>query len=165
MALRTVSAIATVAALLLVSVPPTAAGQCPTCIAGDTVRQIRDTEEDQVIPVGWYSYQLAKDCVEQGSCPHLEDVAFKDVDISEEMESYEDGASFELAGSLGLPTGDIVRLWLVCSYDAAGELEDCFFDQLRGWGLSRSLGPDARELRIFVIDDMAVEYHLTVHAY
>lgn len=134
-----------------------AAAQCASCLASSVDDLVLGTDEDKVIPVSFPSFSEARDCLHhQNSCSELEDVAYKDVDISDEMESYENSASFDVFNRQLSHT----TLWVVCSYDESGSALDCWWDDRRDFGLEGELGPDARELRLVAVHSPVTEYRL-----
>lgn len=138
-----------------------AAASCPTCAPSDLVWNLVDTDEDKVIPVSSPSFDQMRSCMwSLDRCSEREDIMFKDVDISEEMENYESDAYFVLRNALVSTT----TLWFVCSFDAAGETLDCWFDDERSWGLwGEDVSPDADTLRIAPIQSPATEYSLDLY--
>lgn len=117
-------------------------------------------DTSNVIPAGWPSHYEAKQCAWKGSCPELAGTAFADVDISDAMADYEDGAVFEVSNGVANPlTG-----WYVCSFDDSGTILDCW----RGsgsWGMRGELSSDARELRLLPLHSAANEYHLRMYVW
>lgn len=120
-----------------------------------------DVRTSNVIPAGWPDYGSAKDCIFKGQCPNLEDTAYKDVDISDAMQDWEDGATFHVTNGLV----SVTTLWLVCSYNADGKALECWFDNERDWGLRGDLSKDARELRLFPVHSAPNEYELRLWVY
>jgi hypothetical protein len=137
-----------------------ASATCPTCLASGYVEKT-DIDEDKLIPGAWPTQEDAKRCIFKGSCPHLEDVMYKDVDISDQMQDYEEGAGFHVFNQLVSTT----TLWFVCSYDGDGNALKCWYDRDRSWGLSGDLSPDARELRLMPVQSAPNEYRLDVYVY
>lgn len=124
------------------------------------VFEVADADQDKVIPASWPTHSDARQCIFKGSCPHLEDVAYADVDISKAMQDHEEYAYFSVTNGLLGPT----TMWLVCSYDGDGQAIECWFDDERGWGVKGELTQDARELRLMPIQSSPAEYHLKVWA-
>lgn len=157
---RSLSAMVLASLMLLVPVS-TAAAQCPTCVVPDTIRYVEDRDEEDIIPAAWPTHDDARECIFKGSCPHLEDIAYVDVDISDQMESATDGARFSVNNELVGP----ITMWLVCSYDGSGQALDCWFDDERGWGADGDLSNEARELRLFPVQSGPAEYDVRITVY
>lgn len=155
----TVEAMAIFGALMLLTF--TAGGSFAATALASGGLDMADMEEDNVIPAGWPSYSEAKQCIFKGSCPELEGKAYADVDISTEMQAYQDGAVFYVSNAILSPT----TLWFVCSYNEDGRALDCWYDQERSWGLRGELSSDARELRLMPVQSAPNEYHLDLYVY
>jgi hypothetical protein len=137
----------------------TAGGASAVTFAASAAFTAAEQDQDGVLPAGWPSYVEARDCIRQGQCEHLEDVAFAHVDISAEMQHYTDIAYYEVSNGLVSTT----TLWMVCSYDGQATLLDCWYDDRRSWGMSGELSQEARELRLFPIQSAPNEYHFSLY--
>lgn len=153
----TVGLVAVLGALSLVLTTAGAASAATTWASG--AYTIADVEEENLIEAGWPSMSDARDCLYPNACPELENVAYKNVDISGAMQDYEDYAYFIVRNGLTSRT----TLWIVCSYDGGGAILDCWFDDERSWGLMGYLSSEARELRLVPVHSAPNEYHLSVY--
>lgn len=153
----TVVTISVLGALSLVLTTAGASSAASAWVSGAFT--IADVQEENLIEAGWPSYSDARDCLYPNSCPNLEGIAYEDVDISAEMQNYEDYAYFVVRNGLVSRT----TLWIVCSYDGGGALLDCWFDDERSWGLMGYMSQDARELRLVPVHSAPNEYHLSVY--
>lgn len=156
------SLIAALTLTMTVAPAAPAAATCPTCAPTDIVWNLLDTDEDRVIPVSSPSFDDVRPCMRSlDRCSVREDVMFKDVDISEQMENYESDAYFVLRNSLVSTT----TFWFVCSFGPSGDMAlDCWFDEERSWGLwGENIDPDADTLRIAPIQSPATEYTLDLY--
>lgn len=143
-------------AISLLAVP--SASACAICPSSTPASHPDDP--DKIIPVSWPSESLATNCAyHQSACPLLEDIAYKDIDVSDELEDYEEWAYFRVGNKLPGTT-----LWFACAYDGEGEPTQCYYDDFfqRNWPLYGDLSPDVVELRIFPIQSPATYYLVDV---
>jgi hypothetical protein len=152
---------ATAAVTTVLLVTFTAGGASAVTFVASGAFEVADVEVNNLIPAGFPSVWEARECAYQGSCPALEDVAFRDVDISDAMRDYEDSAYFTVVNGMVSMT----TLWYVCSYDANGDPLDCWRDRETSWGLTGDLSEDARELRLMPIQSAGNEFHLDVYVH
>lgn len=123
------------------------------------VYEYTDVNQDRTIPVGWPSYKKAGDCVARDSCPHLEGVAFKTVNISKAMQDYETEAQFTVFNGLISQT----TYWFAVAYDSHGDYTNWWYDDEASWGLMGELGPDAREIRFFPVQAAPTKFYFSLY--
>lgn len=119
------------------------------------VDMVESTDEDEIIPATFPTEDEADKCAYQRSnCPHLEGLTYVDVNVTDELESYENGAKYWVLNDMGVPTW-----WFVCAFDGPGGPDDC---RHGGNYLSGELAPDTETLRVMTIQSPAAEYTVRI---
>jgi hypothetical protein len=154
---RSILAVACALVVLLMSVS-SAVAQGPTSIVWGVKSNVENTDEDKVIPGTFPTYWDAKQCGWK-ECSDMEGVAFQDVDVSQQMADYEEGADFRLFNYKMAPTQ-----WFVCAFDANDQARECW----RGGALTDSILngkgiPESTEwMRLMTYDSPPAEYRLDI---
>lgn len=155
---RTLLCLALVAAL--VAMPLAASASiCPGCLVTTAVDEA-DKNEEKIIPLGWPTFSDARQCMWKGACPNLAGVAYADVDISDEMESYESYAQMRVKDETPSPT----TLWAICGYDEEDVATACWWQERRGHPFfTDDIPGDTVELRLLPVQTTMAEYSVEIY--